>query len=136
MCDASGDNDDVYIDAITWRGSSSAIVAAPALAVVEEGEGEEGARVEAEDGEFALSQNRPNPFDGTTTITFQLPAESHVTLEVFDVTGRKVASLLDETRMPGEHAVRLDAQSWTPGIYFYRLTAGGAVEQKKMLLLE
>jgi hypothetical protein len=137
MCDASNDNDDVYIDSITWSGSSSAIVAAPQVAVVDDAAAEgENARLDAEPGTFALSQNRPNPFDGSTTISFQLPAESHVTLEVFDVTGRRMVSLLDETRSAGEHSVRLDARTWTPGIYFYRLAAGGAVEQKKMLLLE
>jgi PKD repeat protein len=135
MCDASNDNDDVYIDAITWRGLSSEAIGTPQIAVVGEEAGEE-ARAGDVPGTFSLAQNRPNPFDSNTTISFVLPEESAVTLEIFDVTGRRVASLLDETRGIGEHSVQLDARSWSPGIYFYRLTADGVVEQKKMVVLE
>ncbi len=135
MCDASADTDDVYIDAITWRGLSSEAASGPQIAVVGEEEEDASRPVNAPET-FALAQNRPNPFDSNTTISFVLPEESAVTLEVFDVTGRRIASLLDETRGTGEHSVQLDARSWSPGIYFYRLTADGVVEQKKMVVLE
>jgi hypothetical protein len=137
MCDASNDNDDVYIDSITWRGTTSGIVQEPRLAVLEGG-GDElgGARTLDETGVVSLTQNRPNPFDGNTTISFSLAGESHVALEVFDVAGRKVATLLDETRGAGTHSVEFDGRTLTPGIYFYRLVAGDVVAQRKMLLLQ
>jgi hypothetical protein len=85
---------------------------------------------------FALGQNYPNPFNPNTTIRFDLPAPRHVTLKVFDLLGREVATLLDEQRREGEHTVRFDASRLTSGMYTYRLQAGAnSVAIKKMLLL-
>lgn len=140
MCDASNDNDDVYIDQITWRGTTSANLQVPSLALVEEGADSDadrlGGDVVGEVDEFSLAQNRPNPFGARTTISFALPTESHVSLEVFDVVGRKVATLVDETRAAGSYGVEFDARAVTPGVYFYRLVSDGAILQKKMLILE
>jgi PKD repeat protein len=135
LCDASGDADDVYIDSITWRGSTSSIFQGPRLAVLEGGDAPDAGRSNGGLG-VSLAPNRPNPFEATTTISFTLAGESHVALEIFDVTGRRVATLLDETRAAGTHSVQFDARSVAPGIYFYRLVAGGVVEQRKMVRLE
>jgi len=85
---------------------------------------------------FVLHQNYPNPFNPTTTIRFSLPQRSHVTLKVFDVLGREVATLVDRELSAGEHAVVFDAKALSSGVYFYRLQAGNFVEQKKMVVVK
>ncbi len=138
MCDASNDADDVYIDAITFRGSTS--VAGPESQIVAANRGSREIIVAGEEArtpaQVTLDQNYPNPFNPRTTISFSLPAETHVTLDVFDVSGRLVASLVDEMRGAGRHAIDFNASSLASGVYFYRLNAGGVVEQKKMVLLK
>ncbi|HEY3217147.1 MAG TPA: FlgD immunoglobulin-like domain containing protein [Candidatus Eisenbacteria bacterium] len=89
---------------------------------------------------FALAQNHPNPFAATTSIAFRLPIECRVSLEVFDLNGRRVKSLVEEAMPAGEHAVewnRRDAggSPVKPGVYLYRLAAGSFREQRKMVLL-
>jgi hypothetical protein len=91
--------------------------------------------------QFALHQNRPNPFRGTTTIAFDLPAESPVTLEVFDLLGRRVATLADASYRAGRHSVEWDLRDLSgsrvrPGVYAYRLSAGAFRERRKMNVLE
>jgi len=142
QCDASGNNDDVYIDEIVWRATtdvlgpevqSLAIVVAinktdvdPTLAPLSS----QKALV------TSLAQNFPNPFNPRTTISFSLAKEGNVRLEVFDVSGRRVQSLVDGVKSAGRHTVDFDASSFSSGVYFYRLIAGGIVEQKKMVLLK
>jgi hypothetical protein len=88
--------------------------------------------------EFRLNQNYPNPFNPTTTLTYQLPKASDVRLEVFDVVGRKVATLVSAKQGAGTHSVSFNASefSLTSGVYFYRLSAGGRTETKRMTLLK
>jgi choice-of-anchor B domain-containing protein len=88
--------------------------------------------------EFQLHQNYPNPFNPTTTLTYQLPQASEVRLEVFDMMGRKIATLVNAKESAGAHAVTFAASqfSLTSGVYFYRLSAGGRVETKRMTLLK
>ena len=71
---------------------------------------------------FQLFQNYPNPFNPTTTIRFSLPQRSHVTLKVFDVLGREVATLVNRELNPGEHSVVLYASKLASGVYFCCLT--------------
>ncbi len=85
--------------------------------------------------EYALHQNFPNPFNPSTAISYQLSAGSLVTLKVFDLLGRKVATLVDAYQWPGFHTVLLDGSGLASGVYVYRLTAGAFVDQKKMLLV-
>jgi len=80
--------------------------------------------------------NRPNPFRPTTDIAFALPAESHVRLEVYDVTGRRVAILADRVFGAGQHRVRWDATGQAPGVYFYRLSGPAETLVRKMTLLK
>ena len=84
----------------------------------------------------SLDQNYPNPFNPTTEIRFDLPQEGHVTLEVFNLLGQMVATLIDEKRDAGEHSVSWNAGNVSSGVYFYRLKVGEFVETKKMMLLK
>jgi hypothetical protein len=83
-----------------------------------------------------LEQNYPNPFNPSTTINFELPKTSHVTLTVFDVLGRQVSVLVNERKEAGVHEVNFDASGLASGVYFYRLQAGDFVQSKKFLLLK
>jgi len=84
---------------------------------------------------FVLHQNYPNPFNPTTTIRFSLPQREHVTLKVFDVLGREVATLVSERLSAGRHFVQWNALGRASGVYLYRLQVGTYVEAKKMTLL-
>jgi len=86
--------------------------------------------------EFALYQNYPNPFNPSTTIEYALPFASHVALEVYDLLGRKVASLVNERMAAGTHAVRLDASGLVSGMYIYRLIAGDHGVSKRMTVVK
>jgi hypothetical protein len=84
---------------------------------------------------FTLSQNYPNPFNPTTTISYDLPKESFVSLKVFDLLGREVASLVSEEMSAGNHSRQWNTSNVSSGIYFYRLQAGTFTETKKLVLL-
>ncbi len=85
---------------------------------------------------FELSQNYPNPFNPTTMINFQLSISSYVTLKVYDVLGREVATLVNEEKFPGTYEATFNASNLSSGIYFYTLRAGNFIETKKMLLVK
>ncbi|MEX2605346.1 MAG: glycoside hydrolase family 9 protein [Gracilimonas sp.] len=85
---------------------------------------------------FVLKQNYPNPFNPTTIISYKLPVNSNVRLAVFDMTGRKVATLLNEKKPAGTHSVHFDASSLSSGIYIYKLVTGEFTSTKKMLLIK
>ena len=76
--------------------------------------------------ELSLEQNYPNPFNPTTRINFNLPTDSRVTLNVYDILGQKVSSLINTDLTAGKHNVNLDASGLNSGIYFYRIEAEGA----------
>jgi len=84
---------------------------------------------------FALKQNYPNPFNPGTTIIYDLPRSSNVTLAVFDLLGREVSVVVNEVVNAGYHEVSFDASSLASGVYMYRLHAGDFVSTKKMLIL-
>jgi hypothetical protein len=91
--------------------------------------------------QFALMQNRPNPFNPITEISFSLPQACDATLEVYNIAGQKVAILVDGALEAGEHTVQWDSRDKTgqtvaSGIYLYRLTAGEFTDTKKMALLK
>jgi hypothetical protein len=85
---------------------------------------------------FTLSQNYPNPFNPSTTIHFSLPQREHVTLQVFDVNGREVATLVDSEMAAGNQAVTFAPRETTTGLYFYKLTAGKFSQTRKAVLLK
>jgi flagellar hook assembly protein FlgD len=90
-----------------------------------------------------LLQNHPNPFNPTTQIEFVVPdgQTRQVSLSIFDVTGARVATLVDDPKTPGLHTAHWDGRDMNgnavgSGVYFYRLRAGNAVLTKKMVLLK
>jgi hypothetical protein len=85
---------------------------------------------------FSIAQNYPNPFNPTTTIHYDLPAPSNVTLEVYDLLGQRVETLVDGNQQAGNHIAVWTANNKPSGIYFYRIEAGDFSETKKMLLLK
>ena len=86
--------------------------------------------------EFHLYQNYPNPFNPTTTISFNLPKQSHITLKVYNILGQEVAILMNEVKSAGSYREVFNASSLPSGVYVYKLTAGSYIETKKMLLLK
>jgi len=84
---------------------------------------------------YVLLQNHPNPFRRATTIRFSINRPERVRLQVFDLSGRLVATLLDRQMSAGGHALPFETSSLPNGIYFYRLQAGILVQQKKLMVL-
>ena len=85
---------------------------------------------------FSLSQNYPNPFNPATVISYQLPTASRVTLKVFDMLGRQIATLVNGQMEAGMHQVSFDASRLASGVYIYQLQAGSFVASKKLVLLK
>ena len=90
---------------------------------------------------FALGQNYPNPFNPLTVIPYQLPTAAHVRLDVFNVLGQHVATLVDAERQAGFHAAKWDAtdaagQAMAAGVYLYRLTTSGGQQIHRMVLID
>jgi len=108
--------------------------------------------------DFTLEQNYPNPFNPSTTIKYEIPdqsqpdgsqarndktavtlsgvEESNVTLKVYDILGREVATLVNSEQMPGSYSVVFNASGLTSGLYFYKLSSGGFISTKKMILIK
>ena len=95
--------------------------------------------------EFALVQNFPNPFNPSTTLKYEIPKESYVTLKVYDILGREVATLVNKQQKAGYYEVQFStgggyvyggtAYTLTSGVYFYRIKAEEFTDTKKMILL-
>jgi hypothetical protein len=83
---------------------------------------------------FSLEQNFPNPFNPSTEITFSLPHSSMVTLTVYNLLGKEVAILVNEPLSAGQHSCRFMANGYASGVYFYKLTADGFVQTRRMVL--
>jgi hypothetical protein len=95
----------------------------------------------AEDGAeiprvFGLSQNYPNPFNPTTNIHYQVPHRAHVSIEVYDIVGRLVTTLVNESREPGYHVATFDGSVLASGVYLYRMHAGEFVQTMKLMLVK
>ncbi len=85
---------------------------------------------------FSLSQNYPNPFNPETKIKFQIPKLDFVNINVFDVLGRKIISLVNENLSPGTYEADWNASNYPSGVYYYKLIAGEYTETRKMILLK
>ena len=85
---------------------------------------------------FRLQQNYPNPFNPTTTIKYNLPQDSQVTLSIYNVSGQLVCILNDEHQSAGKHEITWDAKDMASGLYFCTLKANGFTETRKMVLVK
>jgi hypothetical protein len=84
----------------------------------------------------SLFQNYPNPFNAATVISYELPNAGQVRLEVFDLLGQKIATLVDSRQEAGYRRVLWNAADYPSGIYFYKLTAAGFSDTNRMILLK
>jgi serine protease len=133
-CDASNNLDDVFIDEIEFRGSTTAFAASFTQESVETVNGNLPESPE-------LLQNYPNPFNPSTSINFSLPNGGEVRLEVYNILGARVATLVNGPMSAGRHSVVWNSttdngQSVASGIYFYRLVTGDQIQTRKMMLLK
>jgi len=85
---------------------------------------------------YSIKQNYPNPFNATTTIEYGIPEAAHVTIDVYDVLGRRVETLVNGFQSAGYHQITWKAGSQTSGMYFFKIQANNYVEQKSMMLLK
>lgn len=85
---------------------------------------------------FSLAQNYPNPFNPTTSIKYSVPTAVNVSLKVYDLLGKEVATLVNEMKQPGFHTADFNASNLASGIYFYRIDAGEFTSVKKMMLVK
>ncbi len=87
---------------------------------------------------FKLDQNYPNPFNPTTTINYSVPKTSFVIIKVYDVLGNELKTLVNEEKKAGNYRTQLNTASkqWASGVYFYRMSAGGFTETKKLILMK
>jgi hypothetical protein len=85
---------------------------------------------------FKLAQNYPNPFNPATKIDYVVPVSGHVTITVYDVLGREVATVLNEDLEPGTYQAAFDGGSLSSGVYYYKMTAGAFSQTRKMMLVK
>jgi hypothetical protein len=116
---ASPDTGTIGVRSVAWSG--------PTVTAVQTPEGIPSA--------YALLQNFPNPFNPTTVVRYEVPVAGNVQLTVYDVLGREVATLVNETEPAGIHEVRFDAVGLASGVYLYRMQAGGFVQTRSMMLM-
>lgn len=86
--------------------------------------------------DYTLGQNYPNPFNPSTKINFAIPTTGLVTMKIYDVLGKEVASLLNETKVAGNYTVDFDGSKLSSGVYFYRIEANDFVAVKRMMLIK
>ncbi|HMQ70466.1 MAG TPA: T9SS type A sorting domain-containing protein, partial [Ignavibacteria bacterium] len=85
---------------------------------------------------YSLSQNYPNPFNPSTTINFDLPNDGNVSLKLYDMSGKEVATLVNGVRAAGYYSVNFNASQLTSGVYFYTISSDNFTATKKMLLVK
>ncbi|GJQ31995.1 MAG: hypothetical protein HBSAPP04_08340 [Ignavibacteriaceae bacterium] len=86
--------------------------------------------------DYALDQNYPNPFNPSTTISFSVPSKSFVTVKVYNVLGKEVATLANGEFESGRHSVDFNASDLASGVYYYTISAGNFSSTKKMILMK
>ncbi|MEZ4690884.1 MAG: YHYH protein [Ignavibacteria bacterium] len=91
---------------------------------------------QSEPVDFNLSQNYPNPFNPETNINFNISKEANTSLKVYDVSGKEVASLINENLIAGSYVVKFNGSLLSSGIYYYTLTSGNLIQTKKMMVIK
>ena len=86
--------------------------------------------------EYGLDQNYPNPFNPSTTINYQLPEKNHVSLQIYDILGNLVTTLVNQDIEPGYHSITWNASGLASGVYIYRLISGSFISSKKLILMK
>lgn len=86
--------------------------------------------------DYKLEQNFPNPFNPTTTIDYQIPKNGFVTLKLYDILGKEIATLVNEQKNQGRYTVNFDASKLSSGVYIYQIRANDFVNSKKMMLVK
>lgn len=84
---------------------------------------------------YSIAQNYPNPFNSSTIIKYSIPERVHVTVDVFNVLGKRVAMLVDAVQPPGYYSCEWNGDVQSSGIYFYRLNAGAFQQSRRLVLL-
>jgi hypothetical protein len=85
---------------------------------------------------YELAQNYPNPFNPTTTIRFDVPNSSQITLKVYDILGKEIATLVDEKKEPGSYQVQFGRGNISSGIYIYQMHSNNYVQTRKMVIVK
>ena len=85
---------------------------------------------------FSLDRAYPNPFNPTTTLSFALPEDINVILEVYDINGRLIDKLVDCTMKAGYHSIVWDSESHSSGLYFAKMIAGDFIQTQKLMLVK
>ena len=86
--------------------------------------------------EFSIDQNYPNPFNPVTTINYSIPNTQYTILKIYDITGKEVMTLVNETKPAGRYLVKFDGSNLGSGVYFYKITAGSFSAVKRMFLIK
>ena len=85
---------------------------------------------------YSLNQNYPNPFNPSTNISFDIPKSVFVELKIFDITGKLVSTIVNESLSPGSYNYSLNSEGLSSGVYFYTLRSGEFISTRKMLLIK
>jgi hypothetical protein len=115
---------------------ANAIIDAIQNSLAKNGSAETTSSIEAAPAAYKLNQNYPNPFNPSTSISFSVPNDGHVSLSIYDVLGNEVAVLEDGFKSAGTYSYSFDASDLTSGIYVYTIRSSTFVETKKMLLIK
>jgi hypothetical protein len=86
--------------------------------------------------EFKLLQNYPNPFNPSTTISYNIAMRANVSLKIYNITGKEIATLVNGEKEPGSYRVNFNAEKLSSGIYFYKISAGNFTSVRKMILIK
>ena len=85
---------------------------------------------------YSLYNNYPNPFNPSTTIKYDIPEQSYVTIKIYNITGEEVSTLLNEEQNAGRYQIQWNAAELASGVYFYRIQAGQFSDTKKLILMK